>query len=165
MAFGLSELQYLMHQLGPSIPEIVTILQEDIDSWELEFDEGVSMRIDWHEAPSRIVMSCSIGRADESARERVYAALLEANLQLTGVASVKLALGPDDDVMLIGEFDPDDATIDALRDKVAEFLEFAAKFSSLVTGADAPAADDPASTDPMPPDPSPTDPTRNIHRA
>ena len=165
MAFGLSELQYLMHQLGPASPEIVTILQEDIDSWQIAFDDDVSMRIDWHEEHARVVMSCAIGRADADAREPVYAALLEANLQLTGVASVKLALGPDDDVMLIGEFDPDDATIDALRDKVVEFLEFAAKFSSLVTGADAPAADDAAPTDPLPPDPAPTDPARNIHRA
>ncbi len=39
MAFGLSDLQYLMHQLGPASPEIVTILQEDIDSWQIEFDD------------------------------------------------------------------------------------------------------------------------------
>lgn len=155
MAFGLSELQYLMHQLGPSIPEIVTILQEDIDGWQVEFDDGVSMRIDWHEEPAQIVMSCAIGRADANAREPVYAALLEANLQLTGVARVKLALGPDDDVMLIGECELADATVDALSDKVAEFLEIAARFSSLVTDTGAAVDEDPA----------PTDPARNIHRA
>ena len=155
MAFGLSELQYLMHQLGPASPEIVTILQEDIDSWQIAFDDDVSMRIDWHEEHSRVVMSCAIGRADADAREPVYAALLEANLHLTGVASVKRALGPDDDVMLIGECEPVDPTVDALRDKLTEFLEIAAKFSLLVTDADAAG----------PADPVPTDPTGNIHRA
>ncbi len=155
MAFGLSELQYLMHQIGPSIPEIAAILQEDIDGWQIEFDDGVSMRIDWHEEPAQIVMSCAIGRADANAREPVYAALLEAKLQLTGVARVTLALGPDDDVMLIGECELADATVEALRDKVAEFLEIAAKFSLLVTGTGEAVADDPA----------PTDPARNIHRA
>ena len=155
MAFGLSELQYLMHQLGPAIPEIVIILQDDIDSWQLDFDDDVSMRIDWHEETAQIMMSCAIGQADANARESVYAALLEANLQLTGVARVKLALGPDDDVMLIGECDLADASVEALRDKVAEFLEIAAKFSSLVTGAGAVADDDPV----------PTDLAHNIHRA
>ncbi len=155
MAFGLSELQYLMHQLGPASPEIVTILQEDIDSWQIAFDDDVSMRIDWHEEHARVVMSCAIGRADADAREPVYAALLEANLQLTGVASVKLALGTDDDVILIGEFEPIDSTIEALRDKLTEFLEIAAKFSSLVTGADAAVTEDPTQTDPA----------GNIHRA
>ena len=44
MAFGLSELQYLMHQLGPAIPEIVIILQDDIDSWQLDFDASTGMK-------------------------------------------------------------------------------------------------------------------------
>ncbi len=154
MAFGLSELQHLMHQLGPAIPEIVIILQEDIDSWQLDFDDDVSMRIEWHEEPAQIVMSCAIGRAEANAREPVYAALLEANLQLTGVARVKLALGPEDDVMLIGECDLADATVEVLRDKVAEFLEIAAKFSSLVSVSGVAVDEHPA----------PTDLAHNIHR-
>ncbi len=155
MAFGLSELQHLMHQLGPAIPEIVIILQDDIDSWQLDFDDDVSMRIDWHEEPAQIVMSCAIGKAEANAREPVYAALLEANLQLTGVARVKLALGPEDDVMLIGECDLADATVEALRDKVAEFLEIAAKFSYLVAVSGVAGDEHPA----------PTDLSHNIHRA
>ncbi len=154
MAFGLSELQHLMHQLGPAIPEIVIILQEDIDSWQLDFDDDVSMRIEWHEEPAQIVMSCAIGRAEANAREPVYAALLEANLQLTGVARMKLALGPEDDVMLIGECDLADATVEVLRDKVAEFLEIAAKFSSLVAVSGVAVDEHPA----------PTDLAHNIHR-
>lgn len=133
MNFGLSDMQYLMHQLGPTIPEIVTITQQDIDSWLVEFDEGVSIDLSWQEAPARMLMCCSIGQPDETHRENVYASLLGANLLLTGVASVKLALSqPEDEVMLIGEYEAGDASLDNLNKNIVEFLHYAGQFSSLV---------------------------------
>ncbi len=137
MAFGLADLQYLMHQLGPVIPEIVTIIQDDIDSWQLEFDEEVSVQLSWQEQPPRLLMSCAIGRPDDAEREAVYASLLNANLLLTGVAALKLGLSePDRDVMLIGEYESSDGSLDALRTLVIEFLDFAARFSQMVTDTD-----------------------------
>ncbi len=134
MAFGLSDLQYLMHQLGPAIPEIVTIIQEDIDSWQIEFDEGVSIQLSWQPQPPRALLSCAIGRPDDTRREAVYAALLNANLLLTGVAGLKLALSePDQEVLLIGDYDSDEGTLDGLKKCVAEFLNFAARFAHMVS--------------------------------
>ncbi len=134
MAFGLSDLQYLMHQLGPAIPEIMAIIQDDMDSWQIEFDEGVSIQLSWQEQPPRLLMSCAIGRPEEARRESVYAALLNANLLLTGVAELKLALSePDQDVLLIGDYEVDDGSLDGLKKRVVEFLHFAARFSPMVT--------------------------------
>lgn len=131
---GLSDLQYLMHQLGPATPEITTIIQEDIDSWQVEFDEGVSLQIGWRSSPPRVLMSCAIGRADDAARERVYASLLNANLLLTGVADVKLALSsPEEDVMLVGDYELASASLDELQASLSEFLRFAARFSTMVS--------------------------------
>jgi hypothetical protein len=132
----LSDLQYLMHQLGPATPEIVTIVQDDIDSWQVEFDEGVSLHFGWQETPPRLLLSCAIGQPLDDAREQVYASLLNANLLLTGVANVKLALSqPDGDVMLIGEYDIASFSMDSLQSSVSDFLCLAAKYSTMVAEA------------------------------
>ncbi len=132
---NLSDLQYLMHQLGPATPEITTIIQESIDCWMVEFDEGVSLQLAWDERFHRVRMECAIGQPDESAREAIYASLLNANLQLTGIADIKLALSDnDEEVMLIGEYDIGDASLTALRKQLAEFLDAAGKFSLWVAG-------------------------------
>lgn len=137
-ALGMSDLQYLMHQLGPATPEIITIIQDDIDSWQIEFDEGVSLQVGWQPLPPRVLMSCAIGRATDAARERVYASLLNANLLLTGMASVKLALSqPEDDVMLIGEYELASASMAGLQSSLSEFLNFAAKFSTMIASVSA----------------------------
>lgn len=133
LSFGLSDLQYLMHQLGPMMPEIVTIVQEDIDSWQVELDEGVSLQLGWQEQPPRLLMSCAIGRPDEAMREKVYASLLNANYLLTGITTLKLALSdPGEDVVLIGEYEAGEGSIDALQRLIVEFLRSAARFSRMV---------------------------------
>jgi hypothetical protein len=126
-------MQYLMHQLGPATPEIVTISQQDIDNWLVEFDEGVSIDLSWQDAPARILMCCSLGQPEETDRENIYASLLGANFLLTGVASVKLALSqPENDVMLIGEYEPGDASLASLQKNIVEFLQYAGRYSHLV---------------------------------
>ncbi len=132
---NLSDLQYLMHQLGPATPEITTIVQESIDCWMVEFDEGVSLQLAWDERSHRVRMKCAIGQPDETAREAIYASLLNANLQLTGITDVKLALSDNDqEVMLIGEYDIGDTSLTALRKQLAEFLDVAGKFSLWIAG-------------------------------
>jgi hypothetical protein len=135
-ALRLSDLQYLMHQLGPATPEIVTIVQDDIDSWQVEFDEGVSLQVGWQEKPPRMLMTCSIGQPEVAARERVYASLLSANFLLTGTTNLKLALSqPDEDVLLIGEYELSQVSVAALQDHLSIFLQSAARFSTIVADA------------------------------
>ncbi len=129
----LSDLQHLVHQLGPATPEITTIVQEAIDCWSVTFDEDVALQLGWNARSGRILMQCALGQPEEGAREALYAVLLNANLQLTGVADVKLALGDaEEDVMLIGEFDLEEVTVEGLRQRLSEFLNFAGKFSQMV---------------------------------
>lgn len=147
MNFGLSDMQYLMHQLGPATPEIVSITQQDIDNWLVEFDEEVSIDLSWQDAPPRILMCCSLGQPEETDRETVYASLLAANLLLTGVASVKLALSqPENDVMLIGEYEPGDGSLTSLQKNLVEFLHYAGRFSHLVVDPVSVNSEDPLET-------------------
>lgn len=139
----LSDLQYLMHQLGPAMPEITTIVQQAIDSWMVEFDEGVSLQLAWEQRAMQVLLKCALGQPDEGAREEIYAALLSANLLLTGVADVKLGLSHvDDDVVLIDEYALEDASIDTLSRHLSDFLTYAGKFSEMIARPCSPASSD-----------------------
>ena len=133
MSNQLSDLQHLIHQLGPSLPEISTITEEDLDEWQIIFDTGLSLQISWQEKPARVLLCCAIGKPVESQREKIFAWLLNMNLLLQGVANVKLALSsPEDDVILIGELTSDSMTLETLQEEITEYLRFAARFSEFI---------------------------------
>ena len=133
MANQLSDLQHLIRQLGPSLSEISTIIEEDLDEWQIIFDSGLSLQISWQETPARVLLYCAIGKPDESQREKIFARLLNMNLLLQGVANIKLALSsPEDEVILIGELTSDSLTLETLQEEITEYLRFAARFSQLI---------------------------------
>jgi hypothetical protein len=133
LANQLSDLQYLIRQLGPSLPEISTIIEEDLDEWQIIFDSGLLLQISWQETPARVLLYCAIGTPVESQREKIFARLLNMNLLLQGVANLKLALSsPEDDVILIGEIDPAVISLEVLKEEITEYLGYAARFSELI---------------------------------
>ena len=137
MANQLSDLQHLIRQLGPSLPEISTIIEEDLDEWQIIFDSGLSLQISWQESPARVLLFCAIGKPDESRRGKIFARLLNMNLLLQGVANVKLALSlPEDDVILIGELESDSMMLETLQEEITTYLRFAARFSELINEPD-----------------------------
>ena len=137
MAYQLSDFQHLIRQLGPSLPEILTITEEDLDSWQIIFEPGLSLQISWQETPARVLLCCSLGKPEESQREKVFARLLNMNLLLQGVANLKLALNsPEDDVILIGEFESTSLKLEMLQAEIVEYLRFAARFSELINEPD-----------------------------
>ena len=133
MANQLSDLQHLIRQLGPSHPEISTIIEEDLDEWQIIFYSGLSLQISWQESPARVLLCCAIGKPDESRRGKIFAQLLNMNLLLQGVANVKLALSlPEDDVILIGELESDSMMLETLQEEITTYLRFAARFSEFI---------------------------------
>ena len=133
MANQLSDLQHLIRQLGPSLPEISTIIEEDLDEWQIIFDSGLLLQISWQETPARVLLCCAIGKPDETQREKIFARLLNMNLLLQGVANLKLALSsPEDDVILIGEIDAAVISLEVLQAEITEYLRYAARFSELI---------------------------------
>jgi len=137
LANQLSDLQHLIRQLGPSLPEISTIIEEDLDEWQIIFDSGLSLKISWQETPARVLLCCAIGKPDESQREKIFARLLTMNLLLQGVANLKLALSsPEDDVIVIGECESTALTLEILQAEISDYLRFAAHFSELINKKD-----------------------------
>jgi hypothetical protein len=133
LAYQLSDLQHLIRQLGPSLPEILTITEEDLDSWQIIFEPGLSLQISWQETPARVLLCCALGKPEESQREKTFARLLNMNLLLQGVASLKLALSsPEDDVILIGEIETNSMSLETLQTEITHYLRYAARFSALI---------------------------------
>ncbi len=129
----LSDLQYLMHQLGPAMPEILTIIQHESDRWELAFDEEVTVEVGWQEKPPRTLLSCAIGEVPENLCEPVYARLLIANSLPSERLSLRFALDfPDERVLLLGELVEDHASLDTLRSDLASFVQCAVAMASFI---------------------------------
>lgn len=125
----LSDLQYLMQRLGPATPEIVTIVQDAIDRWTLEFDDGMSMQVAWDEQTTHVLMKCALGRSDGSAREST------ADL-LAGENGMALALRDSGEgLVLTGECDIGAASVGGLSQCVSEFLACAEKIARRAANA------------------------------
>lgn len=147
----LTDLQYLMHQLGPTMPEILTILQHESDRWELTLDEEISVDIGWQEQPSRTLFSCAIGEVPEALCESIYARLLIANSLPSERLSLRFALDfPDERVLLLGELVEVDASLDSFRADLASFVQCAVAMASFI--AESAAAIDGASSEAKPDD-------------
>lgn len=129
----LSELQYLMGQLGPATSDILRIVQHNEDQWQVELDAGLSLQIVWQPNKSCVIFSCSLGSVTLTEREQVYSRLLNANLQLTGLSDARLALSePDQEVMLIGEYAISASSMDPIQQALREFLHLAMKYAELI---------------------------------
>ncbi len=130
----LSDLQYLMHQLGPSMPDISAIVQEKDDCWHVAFDEAVSIQIDWLEHPPAMMARCTVGRVDDEWCEQSYARLLDANRLLASLANTKLAISPSGErVELIGECKLASPSLPELQRELSRFIQLAAGLAVMIS--------------------------------
>ena len=133
MSAGLSIAQTLMHQLGPGVTEIESIIQEEIDSWAIRFFNGECIHVLFQDVPSRWVMSCGLDQPEVSNQAEMYAAMLCTNLLYQGVAPVKVALSkPGGDLLLIGEFQQSESSLEELQILLQQFQLYAAHISDQI---------------------------------
>lgn len=129
----LPDLQYLMHQIGPETPDISAILQEESDRWQIIFEDDVSIQVSWQADAPRVVLSCVVSEVPDHAREWVYAHLLVANALPVEGMSLRFALDfPDQRVMMIGELDKADLSLEAFRNEILSFLDCAMNLLSFI---------------------------------
>lgn len=128
----LTDLQYLMAQLGPASPDIQFIVQHD-DEWQIALDDGRSLHVSWQPQRRSAVLSCGLGRVMSDERENIYALLLHANLLLSPESGARLALSrPDEEIMLIGEDVTDAPSVQALQHQIITFLQLAVTYAELI---------------------------------
>jgi hypothetical protein len=134
MSVELSIAQALIHQLGPAVSEIESIVQEEIDSWVIRFFNGEYLHITFQTSPSRWVMSCQLDQPDDSNQVQVYEAMLCTNLLYQGVAPVKVALSePGGVLLLIGEFQQAGSALEDLQMLLQQFQLVAEHLSDQIS--------------------------------
>ena len=134
MSHGLTIAQTLMHQIGPELAEIETIIQQEIDSWAIQFFDDEMIHMLYQASPSRWVMSYELDAPEISNQAEIYAAMLCTNLLYQGVAPLKVALSkPGGVLLLIGEFQLTEASLDELQMLIQQFLMYAAHISDQIS--------------------------------
>lgn len=130
----LSDLQYLMYQLGPSMPEISAIVQEKDECWHVEFDDAVRIQINWQAHPPAVMATCMVGEVDDEWDEPSYARLLNANRLLVSSANTTLALSPSGErVELIGECMLASGSLSELQRELSRFIRLAAGVAVMIS--------------------------------
>ncbi len=133
MSADLSDLQLLMHQLGPATPGIDAIVEDDIESWEVQLDDGATLCIAFQCEPAEAVFSCLLGPAPAQRQTEIYAAMLCANLHYQGVAPIKFALNhPAGELMLIATYPLSGMSLDSLQKNLRSFHTYARHFAEQV---------------------------------
>lgn len=152
MSSALSELQMLMHQLGPATPGIHAIVEEDMESWQVQFDDGAMLCIAFQHDPGEAIFSCLLGRAPVHRQKEIYAAMLCANLLYQGVAPIKFALNhPAGELILIAAYPLSGMSLESLQTNLSSFYAYARHFAEEVAREDSSAdARQPADPDALP---------------
>lgn len=133
MSADLSDLQMLMHQLGPATPGIEAIIEDDIESWEVQLDDGATLCIAFQCEPAEAVFSCLLGPTPVHRQTEIYAAMLCANLLYQGVAPIKFALNhPAGELMLIAAYPLLGMSLDSLQKNLSSFHAYARHFAEQV---------------------------------
>jgi hypothetical protein len=125
----LAYLQSQMQALGPATEWIEAIVQDDDQSWSVQTLAGIHVGVSYAPSPSRLILSSSLGRPEDSERESVYSAMLCTNLLYADQASLRVALtGPEGELMLISEAIPTDWTLSDISDALSGFAETVQNF-------------------------------------
>jgi hypothetical protein len=126
MSISLELTQMLMQELGPQTPEIDAVLQQDDSNWVLVFEDETSIVIEWADTPARLVLTSSLGRANEDAQLGIYETLLSYNLLWQETGGVRMAIdGPQGEVMMIYDLFDDHLTVADLQTVVLNLTSIA----------------------------------------
>ncbi|MGB4344785.1 MAG: type III secretion system chaperone [Burkholderiaceae bacterium] len=119
----LSIAQTLIHQLGPFDEAIASIVQDEIDSWTIFFNNGQAIHLQFEPEPTQWLMSCELALSSEAHRLAIYTAMLNFNLLYQGVAPLKVALSsPDGNLLLIGQYQLSEHSLPILQQLMQQFL-------------------------------------------
>ncbi len=132
MSLDLSEIQQLMHALGPAMPEIESIVQHEAGSWDIWFEGHLCMALDWQQAQPRLRMSMALGEAPDAASAAVYEALLKANLAWSAHDAVRAAMCDSGELMVLAEPLLPSCDLPVLQQQLRRFVLQASQFVAVL---------------------------------
>ncbi len=133
MMTTVEQIQQLIQELGPSMPEIDAVVQTEEPNWAIQFSDETIVIIEAADDPPRIVMSAELGAASDARQKAVYETLLCYNLMWRDSGGVKVGLaGPQGSLIISAEVCLDGMLLMDLQDALNRFLKITRSWTQYV---------------------------------
>ena len=134
----IEQIENLVKELGPAMPEIDAIVQTEDPSWAIQFSDETIIILEPADDPSRIVISTELGAAAETQQRTVYETMLCYNLMWRDSGGVKIGLaGPQGALIISTDVCIESLTLQELKQEIQRFLTIARSWAQYVGKADA----------------------------
>lgn len=123
-----------MRELGPALPDIDCIVQQEPGLWRIHWNDGLVIDATHCSHPARLMLSALIGTPDAHHLNDVHITMLCANLMFAEDHALRVALThPGGELMLISEWLPELCVLHEFRDVLLQHAARARYFSELIT--------------------------------
>ena len=134
----IEQIEQLIKELGPAMPDIDAVVQTEEPSWAIQFSDETIIIIEPADDPSRMVISAELGAAAEAQQRIVYETLLCYNLMWRDSGGVKIGLaGPQGALIISVDVCVEGLTLMGLQQELERFLKIARSWTQYVGKADA----------------------------
>ena len=134
----IEQIEHLVKELGPAMPDIDAIVQTEDPSWAIQFSDETIIILEPADDPSRIVISTELGAAAEAQQRTVYETMLCYNLMWRDSGGVKIGLaGPQGALIISTDVCIESLTLQELKQEIQRFLTIARSWAQYVGKADA----------------------------
>lgn len=133
MITTVEQIQQLIQELGPSMPEIDAVVQTEEPSWAIQFSDETIVILEAADEPPRIVMSAELGAASGARQKAVYETLLCYNLMWRDSGGVKVGLaGPQGSLIISTELCIEGMLLMDFQDALNRFLKITRSWTQYV---------------------------------
>ena len=130
----LSQIEQMMHELGPITPQISQIVQEADDQWSLNWDGIFWISIEFNPERSGLLFWTTLGKPVEDQILSIYETMLVTNSLYAGIGSLRIALShPGEDLLLFGEHVISHGITRNLRSDISSFAAHALSLAEVVS--------------------------------
>ncbi len=119
----IEQIQQLVQEIGPNMPEIDAIVQTEEPSWAIQFSDETILILDAADDPARIVISAELGSVDDTKQGAVYETLLCYNMMWRTSGGVRVGLaGPQGALIISADVHLANLTQHDLQQEIERFL-------------------------------------------
>ena len=125
-----------MQDLGPAMPDVDCIIQQDSGQWCIHWNDGLRVDVSRCDQPMRLMLSALIAVPGAQSLSDVHTTMRCVDLIVAEDPTLRVALTrPGGDLMLISEWVPDQCALADFRDTLLRHAERARYFSALISPA------------------------------
>lgn len=133
----IEQIQQLVQELGPSMPEIDAIVQTEEPSWAIQFSDETIIILEATQDPPRIVVSAELGAVADAQQEIVYETLLCYNMMWRASGGIRIGLaGPQGALIISTDIHLANLTQSDLQQEIEGFLKITRSWAKYIAQSD-----------------------------